>query len=346
MAAEHSGSQPYGASGEKARRREVIAALGATAAWPMAAQAQQTPVRVRRIGILTGSPVMSPAAVALRQALVNALRERGWNEGQNLMLENRAAEGRAERFPELAAELVALSVDVIVAPNSQAVSAAMANTRTIPIVMIDVSHPVEAGFIATLARPGGNVTGVTNQAKDIGGKQTEILREIAPALDKVALIFTPSNAGSALGMREMVEAARQLRVTILPIPIDSAADIEPAFALIARDQPQALNIHPTPITIIHRQRILALALEHRLLTVAFFKTFAVDGALISYGPSQIDSWRRAATYVDRILKGTPPGDLPVEQPTKFDLVINLKTAKALNLTIPPTLLARADEVIE
>lgn len=331
------------------RRREILALFLAFAVAPAAngpAAAQGAEKGTRRIGLLTGAPVAAPALVGLREALVGALREHGWDEGRNLVIESRATEGRPERFQALAAELVALNVDVIVAPNSQAVSATMARTRTIPIVMINVSHPVAAGFVASLARPGGNVTGVTNQAKDIVPKHIELLGEITPGLDKIALIFTPSNAGSALGMREHEQVVRRLGLAYLPVPVDGPGDIEPAFALLARERPQILLIHPTPVTIIHRARILALAIERRLPTATLFRAFAQDGGLIRYGPSQAESWRRAGAYVDRILKGMSPADLPVEQPTRFELLINLKTAQARGLTIPPTLLARADEVIE
>ena len=328
------------------RRREFIIVVVAVAAWPLTGWAQRS-AKVHRIGILSGASLSAPANAHLRHAFVEALRERGWVEGDNLAIEARATEGKAERFPELAAALVALNVDVIVATNSQAVSAARQTTGTTPIVMLDVSHPVEAGFVASLARPGGNVTGLTNQLKDINGKHYALLREIKPDLERMAVLFTPSNIGSALGVRDQQDGvAKQLGTSVLAVPVDSPADVETAFATIAREQAQVLQVHPTPVINIARARIVTLSIEYRVPTITAFKAFVRDGMLMSYGPDQADSWRRAASYVDRILKGVAPADLPVEQPTKFELVINLKTAKALGLTLPNSLLTRADEVIE
>jgi putative ABC transport system substrate-binding protein len=305
----------------------------------------QTVMRTARVGILSGASITHPAAAPLFKALFDELRLKGWEEGRNLVVEARNAEGRAELYPARATELVALSPDVIVATNSQAVGAVIAHTSSIPIVMIDVSHPVEAGFVKSLANPGSNVTGVTNQHKDIALKHYDLLR-VAPNVERLAMLFTPSNAGSVLGLEEQVEAARQIGITSIPIPFEGPADLASAAETLQREKAQALQIHTTPVTIINRIALAKLANEHALPTISFFPVMVRGGLLMSYGAERFESWRRAAGYVDRILRGEQPSSLPVEQPTKFELVINLTTAKALGLTIPPTLLARADEVIE
>jgi putative ABC transport system substrate-binding protein len=241
---------------------------------------------------------------------------------------------------------MASSPDVIVATNSQAVAAAMSQTSSIPIVMLDVSHPVEAGFIKSLASPGSNVTGLTNQSKDIAAKHYDLLREINPRVERVALLFTPSNAGSVLGFQDQTATAQQAGISVIPVPFESAADLDSAAQIVRQGSAQALQVHNTPVALMNRLLIAKLAIELGLPTISFYPTMARDGLLMSYGADQAESWRRAATYVDRLLKGESPSDLPVEQPTAFKLVLNLKTANALGLSIPPTLLARADEVIE
>ena len=314
------------------RRRKFIGLLGGAAAWP--ARAQTTPTR--RVGILSGASLSTPANTYFRQAFVEALRQRGWEEGRNLTLVERATEGKAERFPEFAAELVALNVDVAVASNSQAIQALKDKTSKIPIVMLDASHPIEAGFIASLARPGGNITGVTSQIDEVGFKSFELLKELNPELKRIGVLHTPSNSGSALGLKHHLNTIpRRLGVSLVPVPIDDAAAIDTAFATLDREGVDAVNVYPTPIINTNRVRIAALMIERRLPTVTIFNTLARDGILMSYGPDQVESWRGAAAYVDRILKGANPADMPVEQPTKFEFLINGKTAKALGLTIRP-----------
>jgi putative ABC transport system substrate-binding protein len=330
------------------RRRAFILALGAallTGGIGVPLSAQTT--KIARVGILSGASLSTPANARFREAFVASLRQLGWEEGKNLIVEARATEGRAERFAEHATELVALRVDVAVGSNSQSIQALKDKTSTIPIVMLDVSHPVEAGFIASLARPGGNITGLTNQLKDVDAKAFGLLREVKPGMDRAGVVYTPSNAGSALAVKQALETIpERLGVSLVPVPIDSAADIDTALAVIDREGLHALQIHPTPVINTNRARIAALLIERRVLTVTGYSILVRDGILMSYGPDQVESWRGAAVYVDRILRGAKPADLPVQQPTKFLFVINLKTAKALDLTIPPTLLARADEVIE
>ena len=255
-------------------------------------------------------------------------------------------DGRKSWCAARAAELLTLSPDVIVASNSQAVAAAKAQTASIPIVMIDVSHPVEAGFIRSLAQPGSNVTGVTNQSKNIAMKHYELLREISPAVQRVALVFTPSNAGSKLGLEEQTLVASALGIDVIPVPFEGPADVGEATVILKRARAQALQVHTTPVTIVHRAMIAELAMEHDLPTISFNEAMARAGILMTYGANRTESWRRAADYVDRLLRGEKASELPVEQPTRFDLHINLKTAVALRLAMPPTLLARADEVIE
>jgi putative tryptophan/tyrosine transport system substrate-binding protein len=327
------------------RRRQFIGTLaGALLTGGIVAPA--TAQTVVRVGILTGASISTPANV-FREAFLHVLRQRGWEEGKNLIIEARATEGRAERYAEHAAELVALRIDVAVGSGSQGVQALKAASSTIPIVMLDVSHPIEAGLISSLARPGGNITGVTPQLDEVNAKALELLRELEPDLGRAGILYTPSNAGSALALKESLERIPQrLGMSLVPVPIDSAADIETAFAVIDREGLRAVHIHPTPVIGANRQRIAGLLIERRIPAVTGFNTLVRDGILMSYGPDQVESWRGAATYVDRILRGDKPADLPVQRPTKFQLVINLKTARAMGLTVPPTLLARADEVIE
>jgi putative tryptophan/tyrosine transport system substrate-binding protein len=322
-----------------------VALLGLTQAALSSAVAQASK-KTGRVALLSGVAVTSEALAPPFRAFMEQMRLRGWEEGRNLVLDLRNTDGRADLFGARAAELVASSPDVIVATNSQAVAAAMSQTSSIPIVMLDVSHPVEAGFIKSLASPGSHVTGLTNQSKDIAAKHYDLLREINPRVERVALIFTPSNAGSVLGLQDQTATAQQAGISVIPVPFESAADLDSAAQIVRQEGAQALQVHNTPVALRNRLLIGKLAIELGLPTISFYPTMARDGLLISYGADQAESWRRAATYVDRLLKGESPSDLPVEQPTAFKLVINLKTAKALGLTIPPTLLARADEVIE
>ena len=325
-------------------KARLLAALPAivVAITPFTALAQST-TKPARVGILLDD---SAAPTPLWNECLERLRLLGWERGRNLIVETRYTESRPELFASAAAELVALSPDVIVAPNSQAVEAAMTQTASVPIVMLNVADPVGAGFIKSLANPGSNVTGSTNQLKDVIAKHHQLLLEIRPGLERLGQIFTPSNAGSALGLQENIVAMRELGVALVPIPLDQPSDLEAASAILARERPQALLVHVTPIAVRNLAEIAKLAVAHRLPSVAAYKVMAQGGLLMSYGPDRVESWRRAAIYIDKLLRGESPSNLPVEQPTKFELVINIKTATALGLTIPPTLLARADEVIE
>ena len=299
-----------------------------------------------RVGILYGGSLSHPTYVSYRDAFLQDLAGAA-GKGKKLIIEERAAEGRAERFAEHAAELVDLQVNVAVGTNSQAIQALKEKTSTIPIVMLNAADPIGSGFIASLARPGGNITGVTNQFDEITWKNYELLRELKPGIERVGVLYTPSNSGSAIGMEQFVDNMRKwLGVSLVPVPIDKPEDIEAAFVAIDQNRLEALNVHPTPVIVTNRIRITALLIERGLLTITGSKAFARDGILLSYAPDPAESWRGAAAYVDRILRGANPADLPVQRPTKFELVINVKTANALGLTIPPSLLARADEVIE
>jgi putative ABC transport system substrate-binding protein len=328
------------------RRREFIALLSgataASAAWPLAAGAQ-TPPKIPRVGYIAGSS--SAASGHIVGAMRQGLRELGYVEGQTIALEVRWAEGRNERIPELVAELVGLKMDVLVTGSSVAALAANKATRTIPIVMVG-ADPVGLGVVASLGRPGGNVTGLSIFNEGIIGKRLELLKELVPGLARVAVLRNPIVAAHATFWQETEVAARTLGVTLQPIEVRGPEDFEAAFAAATRGNAQALIAFDDNATLAHRPRISALAASSRLPAMYGFREFPDEGGLMSYGPSLVDLYRRAATYVDKILKGAKPADLPVEQPTKFELVINRKTANALGLTVPPTLLAQADEVIE
>jgi len=322
-------------------RRTLIGAAAAVLAAPHAANAQQTGRR-SRVGWLALSTPES--AGQLLKAFDDGLRERGYVDGRNIDVERRWANGSLDRLPALGAELARLPVDVIVAPNNASIVAAKRVTSTIPIVMVHAVDPVENGLIASLARPGGNVTGLTiGVASQIGGKRLEMLKEIVPALAVVAIL---RQAESGVGSGAWEAAAQKLKLSLVEIEIRRLDGVDGAFATMKRERAGALLVSGGPLTYVRRQQIAELALEHRLPAIHALREYAQAGLLLSYGTNLPDLYRRAATYVDRILKGARPGDLPVEQPTKFELVINLKTAKALGLTIPQSLLLRADEVIE
>jgi putative tryptophan/tyrosine transport system substrate-binding protein len=318
------------------RRREFITLLGGAAAWPVAVRAQQ-PGPMRRIGVL----VIPSREDAIRQGL----RDLGYVEGRNVLIEYRPADP-PERLPDFAAELVALKVDVIVAGGSQAVLAAQPATKTIPIVMAGASDPIGTGFVASLARPGGNITGQSLLSSDLSGKRLELLKEVVAGLSVVAVLWNPDDPPAALSLRESRIAADLLGIKVESAMVRAPDEFDGAFASVAKAHPQALIALPAPLMNIHAGRIAELARRERLPSIALNSEFPQAGGLMSYGPDIADLYRRSAAYVDKILKGAKPADLPVEQPTKFDLIINLKTAKALGLTAPPTLLARADEVIE
>jgi putative tryptophan/tyrosine transport system substrate-binding protein len=328
------------------KRRDFIALLGsataASAAWPLAVGAQ-TPPKIPRVGFIAGS---NPAATEHTfGAFQQRLRELGYVEGQSIALEVRWAEGRLERMPELVAELVGLKMDVLVAAVSPAALAAKKATRTIPIVMV-AADPVGLGLVASLARPGGNVTGLSYFNEAITAKRLELLKEFVPGLVRVAVLRNPIVAVHAIFWQETEVAARKLGVALLPLDVRGPEDFQAAFITATRGNAQALIAFDDALTLAHRPGIVALAASSRLPTMYGLREFPDEGGLMSYGASFVELFRRAATYVDKILKGAKPSDLPIEQPTKFELVINRKTANALGLTVPPTLLAQADEVIE
>jgi putative ABC transport system substrate-binding protein len=324
------------------RRREFITLLGgAAAAWPLGARAQQ-PSKLPIIGFLGST---TPSAMSQWvAAFLQRLRELGWIEGRTVAIEYRWAEGRTERFAEIAAEFVRFKVDVIVTAGAPALAAKQVTT-TIPIVFAMASDPVGSGLVTSLARPGGNVTGLSLQFTDLAGKRFELLREGVPGLRRLAIFANIGYPAAVLERDEVMAMAKTLGLDVTTLEVRQAADITPAFETL-RDRAQALYVAGDPLVTANRIRINTLALGARLPTMHGFRELTEAGGLMSYGASFADLHRRAADYVDKIFKGARPADLPVEQPTKFDLVINLTTAKALGLDVPPTLLARADEVIE
>ena len=329
------------------RRREFITLLGSAATWPIAARAQQAG-SLPRIGFLGAS---SPTAVTglLSKAFVQRLRELGWHDGQNVLIEYRWAEGRVERISEIAAEFSGSKVNVIVTHGNIAVAAAKKATSDIPIVFAIANDPLGAGLVASLARPGGNVTGLSLQQNDTADKRLALLHEVIPGLRRLAIIANPDNSGSAQEMRDTGAAARTLGFEVVTVEIRRAEDTAPAFGDIKR-RADALYVSGDAVltTLLTNQQfdINSFAVSEKLPTMFNQRAMVEKGGLMSYGPSFADLFRRAGDYVDKILRGAKPGDLPVEQPTKFELFVNLKTAKALGLTIPPKLLFTADEVIE
>ncbi|MFL4970465.1 MAG: ABC transporter substrate-binding protein [Xanthobacteraceae bacterium] len=324
------------------RRRAFIALLGGAAAgWPLAARAQQ-PGKLPTIGFLGAAPSVESQRVA---AFEQRLRELGWIEGRTVAIEYRWAEGRSERYAENAAELVRLKVDVIVTSATPPTLAAKQATEVIPIVFATLSDPVGTGLVASLARPGGNVTGLANQLSDTGGKKLELLREVVPGLRRLAIMANVGNPASVLDMREAQATARTIGLEVTTSEIRQAKDIAPAFEAL-KDRADALYLSPDPLMNTHRTRINILAVGARLPTMHGHREYVEAGGLMSYGHNLPNQFRRAADFVDKILRGAKPADIPVEQPTKFDLIINVTAAKALGLDIPPTLLAHADEVIE
>jgi len=306
--------------------------------------AAQQPKKVPRIGVLwLYSPtIATPFAEAFRQGL----RGLGYVEGQNIALEERWAEGRFDRLPSLAAELVRLNVDIIVTASTPAAQAGQQATRSIPIVMTNVSDPVESGLVSSLARPGGNVTGLSLMHPDLSGKRLELLKEIIPKISQVAVLSNPSNPNTPPLLRETEAAARALRVQLQVVEVRDSTELDKAFSAMTRDRAGALVVMPDSVLFDQRKRIVDLAAKSRLPAMYPWREPVDGGGLMAYGASGHDIMRGAAVYVDKILKGAKPADLPVEQPTKFELVINLKTAKALGLKIPAAVLARADQVLE
>jgi putative ABC transport system substrate-binding protein len=311
---------------------------------PLAAEAQP-PKHVPRIGLLITNSRASEATNI--EAFRRGLQALGYVEGQNLMLEYRYADGNLEQLPPFAAELVRLNVAVMVTTGTPPTRAAQHATQTIPIVMTVVGDPIEAGFVTSLAQPGGNITGLTQMSPPLGGKRLELLKEVVPELARVAVfVDVPGWGQDQQQLHEAQLASQAFGLTLQLLDVQGPhPDLDGAFSTATRQRADALLILPSPGLILHRQRVVDLAAQSRLPAMYFARAFVEDGGLMSYGPSQPDNWRRAAAYVDKILKGAKPADLPVEQPMTFELVINLQTAEALGLTIPPALLFQADEVI-
>ena len=295
-----------------------------------------------RIGFLSAPTPAGADTDAFRQGL----RERGYVEGGNVLIEWRFAEGRDDRLPGFAAELVRLKVDIIVTVAASAALAAKKTTAEVPIVFTVVPDPVASGFVRTLARPGGNMTGLTAIQTDLAGKRLELVKEAVPSLASVVILANPANLAYAQFVQETRVAARRLGLEVRAVEVRHSSDLEAAFRMIPHEGAPVVVLQPDPLLFTHRSRIVELAAKRRLAVLGWQSELTKSGAMMSYGANTPDIYRRAAMYVDRILKGAKPADLPVEQPTKFELVINLKTAKALGLTIPPALLARADQIIE
>jgi len=328
------------------RRREFITLLGgAAAAWPLATRAQQ-PDRVRRIGVLQAIGESDPEAQLRRRAFADGLKKFGWTEGTNVIIDYRWAGGDADRIRLYATELTGMRPDVIWTSGALPLLPLKRATRTIPIVFTQIYDPIGSGFVASLTRPGGNITGFTLGEFSMGGKILEVLKEVAPRVNRVAVILNLEQPPHVAMWRSIEATAPLFGVRLTPADMQGPAEIEHTIEAFAREPNGGLIVLPGPISIAHRDLITALAARHRLPAAYGFRFFVTSGGLVSYGIDSAEQSRQAAGYVDRILKGENPGDLPVQQPTKFELVINLKTAKALGLEIPPTLLARADEVIE
>jgi len=306
----------------------------------------ESPKRMPVVGVL-GTTVAAPGSARIVDALKRSLRENGWVENETVRLELRWSEGREERFPELAAALVQLKVDVIVTSGSQATRAAKNATATIPVVFVSVADPVGAGFVTSLARPGGNVTGVSNQFGDLAGKYLQLAREVIPQLRHVGIIWNPADQGSALGFREAQERYSSVGIKVTSAPVRSPEDFEAAFDVLARERPAFLMVHPTPVISRNRQQVAEFVLRKRLPAITGLRTMVEDGSLMmSYGPDFADLFRQAGLYVNTILRGARPADLPVEQPTRFELVVNRRVAKVLRLELTAAFLARVDHVIE
>src|SRR5215471_2014979 len=328
-------------------RRSFCWTLAGVLVAPGIAIALDAPQAARgpKIGFL--ATTTQEPAVQLIATFRESLRALGYIEGKTVLLELRAPEGAVERLPELARELVALKPDVIVATNDVAIAAVRRETRTIPIVMVLSSDPAGAGFVASLARPGGNVTGLSTLSPETSGKRLELLREVVPALARVALLWNPDSRGNLIDYKETEAVARSLHVELQSVELSRAEDLERAFSAVTNGHAQALMVPGgNPVTVTRRDQIASFAQQSRLPSIYGAKEYVEAGGLMSYGPSLVDLFRRAAIFVDKILKGAKPADLSVEQPTKFEFVINMKTAKTLGITIPQSLLLRADEVIQ
>jgi len=327
------------------KRRDFITLLGGAGAWPLAAQAQQGE-RMRRIGVLLHLAAGDPESMTRITAFVQGLERLGWTTGRNARIDYRWAVGDPEHFRRYAAELVALAPDIILASTSPSVAALQQLTRALPIVFVQVADPVGAGFVATLAQPGGNATGFLSFEFGIAGKWLELLKEIVPRVTRAGVLRDASNVAEIGLFGAIQSAAPSVGLELTPISLRDADEIERGITAFAREPNRGLIVVGSNLATVHREQIITLAARHRLPAVYPDSVFVANGGLIAYGPDRVDQYRRAAAYVDRILKGEKPAELPVQAPTKYDLVINLKTAKALGLEIPSSVLARADEVIE
>jgi putative ABC transport system substrate-binding protein len=328
------------------KRREFITLLGvAAAAWPVEARAQQAE-RQRRIGVLLGLTSNDPEGQARLGAFLQALQQLGWIDGRNIQILRRFTDGDADRARAYAAELVALAPDVVLTSGASTVGLMLQATHTVPVVFAGVADPVGAGFVDSLARPGGNATGFTSYEYSMSGKWLDLLKEIAPGVKRVAVLRDPAISAGTGQFGAIQTAAPSFGVELSPINVHDAVEIERAVSAFARSENGGLIVTTSALVLAHRDLIITLAARHKLPAVYYARFLVTGGGLASYGPDYVDQYRRAAGYVDRILKGEKPADLPVEAPTKYELVINLKTAKALGLTVPPTLLARATDVIE
>jgi putative ABC transport system substrate-binding protein len=327
------------------RRREFITLLGGAAAWPLAARGQQS-VRMRRIGMLMSLTPDDPDGRARSDAFLQGLQRSGWIDGRNIQIDHRWGGGDADNFRKYAAELVALDPDALLASGTVTVAPLLQATRKVPIVFVQVADPVGAGFVNSLARPGGNVTGFALFEYGISGKWLELLKEVAPRVTRAAVIRDPDISSGTGQFGALQSVAPSFGMELSPINLRDVGEIERAVAAFARSPNGGLIITTSAWSVVHRDLIITLAARHRLPAVYYRRLFVTSGGLISYGPDIVDQHQRAAGYVDRILKGEKPADLPVQAPTKYELVLNLKTAKALGLDVPASVLARADEVIE
>ena len=327
------------------QRREFITLLGSAAAWPTAARGQQSK-RMRHIGVLLNITAEDAESQARLAAFAQGLQELGWAVGQNVQIDFRWAGGSADAIRKYAAELVALAPDVILAQSTAAVAPLIQSTQTIPIVFTVVADPVGAGYVQSLSRPGGNVTGFTGFEYAFAGKWLELLKEVAPAVRRAAVLRESASVTGPAQFGAIQAVAPTLGVELRPVDTRDVDEIERTITAFARDSNGGIIVTGSPAATVHRKAIVALAARHRLPGVYYARYFAAEGGLTTYGPDFVDQFRRAASYVHRILKGEKPADLPVQAPTKYELVINLKTAKALGIDIPATVLARADEVIE
>jgi putative tryptophan/tyrosine transport system substrate-binding protein len=328
------------------RRRNFIALLGSAAAWPLAARAQQGE-QIRRIGVLLATGQKDPDTPNRIAAMRQALQGFGWSEGRNLWIDIRFGEGDTNLIQKHAVELVGSNPDAILVLGTIVVTALRQVTRSIPVVFVQVADPVQAGFVSSLSHPGGNITGFITYEFNMGGEWLELLKDISPGVTRVLFLLNPENTAQWAGYTRVFEAfGPTTGVRIVPGAVRDRDEIESVIDTFAREPDGGLLLPPDAITLVQQQLILRLAARHRLLAVYPYRAWAVNGGLLSYGIDVVDQFRRATSYINRILKGENPGDLPVQAPTEFKMVINLKTAKALGLTVPPTLLARADEVIE